>query len=147
VVTVARRVLRRLVPRPTGVTVSRKLSSMDPFEDCITSEPGISRMNPPADHSEGCVLELKVHAGARRNEVRWESDERVKVWVTQAPEKGKANQAVLEILAKSLGVRPSQLEIVSGQTSPHKRILVRGLNAREVAQRLKAGAHTDPKTG
>lgn len=94
-------------------------------------------MSPPVDHPEGCVLEVKVHAGARRNEVRWESDQRVKVWVTQAPEKGKANQAVLEILARSLGIRPSQLEIVSGQTSPQKRVLVRGLNAQEVTQRLK----------
>ncbi|MGB9689698.1 DUF167 domain-containing protein [Thermogutta sp.] len=104
-------------------------------------------MNPLADHPEGCVLEIKVHAGARRNELRWESDQRAKVWVTQAPEKGKANQAVLEILAKSLGVRASQLEIVSGQTSPNKRVLVRGLNAQEVDQRLKAHAHTNPKTG
>lgn len=101
-------------------------------------------MNQIGDHPQGCVLEVKVHAGARRNQVRLEEGDLVKIAVTQAAEKGKANQAVLELLADTLGIRPSQLEILSGQTSPRKRILVRELPAEEVRQRLVRGRQETP---
>ena len=47
-----------------------------------------------------------------------------KVKVTAAPEKGKANRALLEFLAERLGVSKSRIRITSGETSPLKRIRV-----------------------
>lgn len=87
-------------------------------------------------HPEGTLVAVKVQAGARHNEVQWENGGRLKIRVTQAPEKGKANQAVLELLADTLGVRESQLELVSGRTSTQKRILIRNLPPEEVTRRL-----------
>ena len=47
-----------------------------------------------------------------------------KVRVAAAPEKGKANKALCEFLAGHLGVAPSQVRIVSGETARVKRIHV-----------------------
>ncbi len=87
-------------------------------------------------HPEGVVLRVKAHPGARRDEIRGEHDGALKIAVTQAPEKGKANQAILQLLAKHLQLRKSQVELLSGETNSKKRILVRGLTAAEVQSRL-----------
>mgnify|MGYP002637677477 FL=1 len=57
--------------------------------------------------------------------------------VTQAPEKGKANKAIVEVLAKQLGLKKSQVSLLSGETSQRKKFLLSGVDAREVAARLQ----------
>lgn len=88
-------------------------------------------------HAEGTVLPVRTHPGARRNEIRGEQNEMLRVSVTQAPEKGKANKAVAALLAKGLGLRKSQLELIAGETSPQKRFLVRGVTPEELARRIE----------
>ena len=68
---------------------------------------------------------------------RTESDgrEALEVLVAEAPADGAANAAVLTLLAKALGLPKSQVRIVSGETSRHKRIDV-PLDAKEVRRRL-----------
>jgi uncharacterized protein (TIGR00251 family) len=83
-------------------------------------------------HPDGVILPVRAHAGARRNEVRGEQNGRLKVSVTQVAEKGKANKAILKLLGAALGVRRSQLELLSGETSPEKRFLIRGSNEQEI---------------
>ena len=56
--------------------------------------------------------------------------------VTAPPEDGKANAAVVRLLAQTLGISRSQLEVVRGHSSRHKVIRVSSLNALEVRQRL-----------
>jgi uncharacterized protein YggU (UPF0235/DUF167 family) len=56
--------------------------------------------------------------------------------VTQAPEKGKANDALVEVLASSLGLRRSQIELVSGATSSRKTFLVTGVEIQELQRRI-----------
>jgi len=56
--------------------------------------------------------------------------------VTQVAERGKANKAIVEVLAGTLRVRKSQLELLSGETSLQKRFLVRGITVAELRQRL-----------
>ena len=51
-----------------------------------------------------------------------------KIKVAAAPEKGKANQALCEFLAKHLGVAKSRVHIIAGETSHFKRIRVDELN-------------------
>ena len=43
------------------------------------------------------------------------------------PERGKANEAVVEVLAEWLGVRESQLEIAKGHSQPRKTVSIEGL--------------------
>jgi uncharacterized protein len=69
------------------------------------------------------TIDVKVITKASRNCVK-EEEGRVKVYVTAAPEKGKANKAVIELLAKYYGVSKSLITIIQGQTSTHKKIAV-----------------------
>jgi uncharacterized protein len=87
-------------------------------------------------HPEGVVLPVRAQPGARRNELRGEQQRQLKVSVTQAPEKGKANKAIVELLSKSLGLKKSQFEQLSGETSHQKRFLVRDIGPDDLAQRI-----------
>lgn len=88
-------------------------------------------------HSEGVVLPVRAQPGARRNEIRGEQDGALKVCVTQAPEKGKANKAMIDVLCKCLALRKSQLELIAGETSHQKRFLIRGVSEQELTQRIQ----------
>jgi uncharacterized protein (TIGR00251 family) len=59
----------------------------------------------------------------------------LEVRVAEAPADGAANEAVIRLLAKALGVSRSSVRIVSGQASRHKRIEVQ-LGEDEVRARL-----------
>jgi uncharacterized protein len=62
-----------------------------------------------------------------------------KVRVTAAPEAGKANDAVMRLLADALGLARGDVEIVSGHTARDKVVTVAGIDAEETERRL-AGA-------
>lgn len=87
--------------------------------------------------SAGVVLQVKAQPGARRNGIAGEHAGALKVSVTQVPEKGKANDAIFDVLAESLGLKRSQLELVSGATSSQKRFLVTGISADELKLRIE----------
>ncbi len=89
-------------------------------------------------HAEGTILPLRAHAGARRSEIHRTQDGQFKVSVTQAPEKGKANKAIVALLSRELSLKKSQFQLLTGETSPQKRFLVRGVGHDELAARLTA---------
>ena len=102
------------------------------------------KSDPPIDPSElelvedprgGTRLKLRVKAGARQNSVAGSHAGALKVSVTAAPERGKANKAVLELLGRRLGLAPSSLELTAGHASPGKTVRV-PLSARELSRRL-----------
>ena len=70
-------------------------------------------------------LSLRVVPGAKVEKAMIENGT-LKIWLRTAPEDGKANKAVLAILAKLLGISVSQLEITHGQTARDKRVRVLG---------------------
>jgi uncharacterized protein (TIGR00251 family) len=84
----------------------------------------------------GVVIPVRVRAGARWTGVAGEHDGALRVDVTAAPEKGKANKAVVAVLGELLGVAKRDLAILSGETSPQKRILASGTNADAVHRLL-----------
>ena len=88
-------------------------------------------------HAAGTVLPIRAQPGARRNELRGSSDGRLKVSVTQIAEKGKANKALLDLLSKALSLRKSQIELLCGETSPKKDLLIRDLTPDELARRIE----------
>jgi uncharacterized protein len=59
-----------------------------------------------------------------------------KVKVAAAPEKGKANQALVEFLADTLGIKKNAIKITSGQTSPVKTLEIAGLSAESLSYKL-----------
>ncbi|HUY31836.1 MAG TPA: DUF167 family protein [Pirellulales bacterium] len=89
-------------------------------------------------HAEGTILPVRAHAGARRSEIHGTQDGQLKVSVTQAPEKGKANKAIVALLSQELSLGKSQFELLAGETSPRKRFLVRGVFSDDLAARVTA---------
>jgi uncharacterized protein YggU (UPF0235/DUF167 family) len=67
-------------------------------------------------------------------------DDAWKVRVAAAPENGKANEAVRDLLATTLGVSRSRTEIVSGAGSRDKVLVVHGLTSEEAEARLASTA-------
>lgn len=83
-------------------------------------------------------MRLKVVPGSSRDAVGGLLGDRIKVKVAAAAESGKANKAVCDLVARTLGVKPRDVEIVSGQTSPEKVIRVAGVSAAAAKAALKA---------
>ena len=79
-------------------------------------------------------LSLKVVPGSSRNEiVGWLGDS-LKVKVKAPPEKGRANEAVIALLADRLGIDASSIAVVSGHGSPAKVVDVDGMDATALCQ-------------
>lgn len=67
----------------------------------------------------GATLAVRVTPKAARNRVE-EAEGGLRAYVTVVPEDGKANKAVVKLLAHALGVPKSRLELVRGATSRDK---------------------------
>lgn len=91
-------------------------------------------------HAEGCVLSVRAQPGARRNAVVGEQAGALKVAVTAPPDKGRANEAIIEVLAEAFGLKRSQVELISGATSRQKKFLLRGISRSELLGKLPDGA-------
>lgn len=87
-------------------------------------------------HCKGVILPVKAQAAARRSVVSGEHHGMLKVSVTQAAEKGKANKAIIHVIAKELGLKKSQIELISGQTNSLKKFLVTGITLELLSQRI-----------
>jgi uncharacterized protein (TIGR00251 family) len=85
---------------------------------------------------DGIVFAVKVVPGSSRTAVCGLLDGIIKIKVSAAPEKGKANKCLLEFLAKQLGVKKNAVHIISGQTNPVKRLEVSGISAEMLIERL-----------
>lgn len=84
----------------------------------------------------GVLLPVRAQPGSRRNASLGVHHGALKIAVTQVAEKGKANRAVLEVVAELLGIKRSQVELVTGETSRDKLIRVTGLSLDALRQRL-----------
>lgn len=67
----------------------------------------------------GALLAVRATPRAARNRISREGDA-LRVWVTAVPEDGKANAAVIKLLAKALGLPKSRLILASGATARDK---------------------------
>lgn len=67
----------------------------------------------------GTEIAVRVTPRASRTAIRIENDQ-IRVYVTTAPEGGKANAAVQKLLAKALGIAKSRLTLIRGQTARDK---------------------------
>ncbi len=85
---------------------------------------------------DGVAVRIKVVPGASRSRVVGLLGDRLKVAIAAPAEGGKANRAIVRLLAKHLGVRTADVSIVAGQSRAQKTVHVRGLSAADVAARL-----------
>ncbi len=85
--------------------------------------------------SGGTRIRLRVKPGAHKSQILGTHAGALKLGVTAAPEKGKANKAVIRLLADALELAPSAIELVAGRTSTDKTVLV-PLSAPAIRDRL-----------
>lgn len=77
----------------------------------------------------GVRFTLRVTPKAGRNKIQSvmrdaEGNLLLKIAVTDVPEDGKANKAVVKLLSKSFGIAKSDIEILSGETSRVKKLFM-----------------------
>jgi len=95
--------------------------------------------------AEGSVsFDILVSPRASRPRLGPVSDGRLKVAISAPPVEGKANAAVVQLLARALGVRRAQVSLVSGEKSKRKTVRVEGLDAAELLSALERAAGGSP---
>lgn len=82
------------------------------------------------------LLKIKVVPGSSRNHIAGWLGESLKIRVTANPEKGKANDAVVSLLAGTLRIPKQDVTVSVGASSPRKVIKISGLSRREIKSRL-----------
>ena len=87
---------------------------------------------------ESCTLKIRVQPKASRNQVDGFEEGTLRLRVTAPPTEGKANAGVIALMAKTLGVSQSRLEIVRGRGSRDKVVAIDTLSEQEVHRRIAA---------
>src|SRR5438132_1411153 len=87
-------------------------------------------------HGQGSILPVRAQPGAKVNAVRDEHGGALRVAVTAPPERGRANAAIIALLADALSCKASQIALLSGATARRKRFLILGLSPEELRARI-----------
>lgn len=85
-------------------------------------------------------LQVTVSPGASRSELVGRHGGGWRARVAAAPERGRANRALEELLAAALGLPRGQVAVVAGRSSRRKVVEVEGLDAAEADRRLEAAS-------
>ncbi len=88
------------------------------------------------DDAGGVILELLVQPRASRTRAVGEHDGRLKLQLAAPPVDGEANQALIEFLARALGVRKADVTIAHGEAGRRKTVRVVGVNAAQAVAAL-----------
>lgn len=73
------------------------------------------------------LISIKVIPKAHKSEIAgWEGEE-LKIRLKAAPEKGEANVELIAFLSKAFSIPKSNITLISGATSRHKRVEIHGL--------------------
>jgi uncharacterized protein len=84
------------------------------------------------------ILPVKVVPGSSRDRVAGRYGEGVKVQVSAPPERGKANEAVAEVLRDWLGLGRNQVVLISGHGNPRKTFRLSGLSESDLRTKLES---------
>ena len=82
-------------------------------------------------------LNVKVVPGSSRNQIVGWLGDALKIKVMAPPEKGRANEAVIELLATTLGISTSDIEVVCGHSSASKVITITGRDDESIKTAFK----------
>jgi hypothetical protein len=81
-------------------------------------------------------LKVKVVPGASRSELSGWLGDTIKIRVSAPPENGRANSAVIALLAEELGVSGKTINITAGKGAQRKIIEIQGLSSSELMETL-----------
>ena len=89
------------------------------------------------DTPSGAVLNLRIVPRASKNTIQGRHGDALKIRLCAPPVDGAANAALIEFLAKTFSLPRSRIQLLSGQTSRTKRVLLAGMKADEVRGRME----------
>ena len=89
------------------------------------------------------LLRVHVQPGAGRSTIMGRHGDALKVKVGAPPTGGRANDALVGLLAGALGVAPSEVSVESGASSRAKRVRVKGAAAADVGKLLELAVERD----
>ena len=81
------------------------------------------------DHAEGATIAIRAQPGAKKNMILGEHNGALKIAVTAPPLDGRANDAILDLLASWLRAKRGYLELIRGASSRDKVVLIRSMTA------------------
>ena len=85
----------------------------------------------------GVRVEVKVQPRSSRNQIAGEQNGVLKIKLTAPPVDGEANAALIDFLAAYLQLPRRDIALVKGETSRHKIVEIRGLNAVELNAKIR----------
>lgn len=88
------------------------------------------------EFKKGLAFEIQVTPHASRAEITGLQDGALKLKVTAQPVDGAANEACLKLLAKALKLKKSQMEILAGEKSRKKIVLVKDINKKDLEEKI-----------
>ena len=88
---------------------------------------------------DGTLLAVKLQPRASANQIGEALGDELRIKVTAPPVDAAANQALVELLAKTLGCSRSRVELLRGHTSRHKALKLHGFSPAEVFAKLTNG--------
>lgn len=80
----------------------------------------------------GIMLTVKAVPGSSKDAIAGILGDMLKIKVSAAPEKGKANKSIIALLSKKLGIAKKDIEIISGTTAAVKQIQIAGVSTKDV---------------
>lgn len=91
-----------------------------------------------SDTPAGAVLNLRLVPRAAKNAIAGLYGEALKIRLCAPPVDGAANAALIKFLSDTLRLPRARIQILSGQTSRSKRVLLAGVNARDIRPQIDA---------
>lgn len=89
------------------------------------------------EHADGVILSVRVQPGAKRTALIGERGGALKIAVAAPPVEGKANAALIDFLKELFRVKKSQVELIQGEKSRVKVLLLRGITMDAASEKLK----------
>lgn len=89
-----------------------------------------------AGSHKASIIGVKVVPNSSRDQIVGLLGDALKIKVSAPPEQGKANDAVVAVLAKQLGLGRGQISIVGGHTQAHKKVEIVGMEPSEILVKL-----------
>ena len=89
-------------------------------------------MIPVSETENGVVVNIRVVPRASRCELAGVQGDALKIRITAPPVEGAANKECIKFLSDMLGVKKSQIKIISGHKSKNKKISILGISRKEI---------------
>ena len=89
------------------------------------------------DTPAGAVLALRIIPRAAKNAIQGVHGDALKIRLCAPPVEGAANSALVEFISDVLSIPRARIQLLSGQTSRNKRVLLAGMKAGDIRERME----------